>query len=93
MAYATSLPWAFSFNNTSAGYILIYPGVQIKSVKGNTLQPDTNFNQKRPYLGIKAVPVHAQIEGCVPQSDQSRCDRAVSLHPADNTRGAFDKYR
>jgi hypothetical protein len=72
---------------------LVHPGVKIKSIESNPLLPDTNFNQIRPYLGIKAVPVHAQIERRVPQSDQSRCDSAVLLHPADNTREAFGKYR
>jgi hypothetical protein len=45
---------------------LIHPGIQIKPVKCNTLLSDANFNQIRPDLGVKAVPVHAQIEGRVP---------------------------
>jgi hypothetical protein len=53
---------------------LIHPGVQIKPVKGNTLLSDANFNQIRPHLGVKTVPVHAQIEGRVPQPDQSWCN-------------------
>jgi len=59
---------------------LIHPGIQIKPVKGNTLLSDANFNQIRPHLGVKTVPVHAQIEGRVPQSDQSWCDGAGLLH-------------
>jgi len=80
-----------------AGLILVHPVVQIKPVKGDALLPDANFHQIRPDLGIEAVPVHAQIEGGVPQSDQSWCDRTGLLHArgycigllcsGDNTRG------
>jgi hypothetical protein len=59
---------------------LIHPSVQIKPVKGNTLLSDANFNEIRPDFGVKAVPVHAQIKGRIPQSDQSWCDRAGLLH-------------
>jgi hypothetical protein len=38
---------------------VVYPGIQIKAIKGNTLLSDANFNEIRPYLGIKAVSVHA----------------------------------
>jgi len=55
---------------------VVYPGIQIKAIKGNTLLSDANFNEIRPYLGIKAVSVHAQIEGSVPETDQSWSDRA-----------------
>jgi hypothetical protein len=42
-----------------AGLIVVYPDIQIKAIKGNTLLSDANFNEIRPYLGIKAVSVHA----------------------------------
>jgi hypothetical protein len=48
---------------------LIHPGIQIKPVKSNALSSDANFNEIRPHLGVKAVPVHAQIEGRIAQSD------------------------
>ena len=59
---------------------MVYPGIQIKAIKGNTLLSDANFNEIRTYLGVKAVPVHAQIEGGVPETDQSRSDRAGLFH-------------
>ena len=59
---------------------MVYPGIQIKAIKGNTLLSDANFNEIRPYLGVKAVPVHAQIEGRVPEADQSWRNRAGLFH-------------
>jgi hypothetical protein len=59
---------------------LIHPGIQIKPVKSNALSSDADFNEIRTHLGVKAVPVHAQIEGRILQSDQSWCDRAWLLH-------------
>jgi hypothetical protein len=45
---------------------LIYPDVQIKAVEGNTLFADLNFNKIRTNLGVKAVPVHPNIERRIP---------------------------
>ena len=59
---------------------MVYPGIQIKAIKGNTLLSDANFNEIRPYLGVKAVSVHAQIGGRVPEADQSWSDTAVLFH-------------
>jgi len=59
---------------------LIYPGIQIKAIKGNTLLSDANFSQIRSCLGVKAVPVHAQVGGCVPEADESRGDGGVLFH-------------
>ena len=56
---------------------MVHPGVQIKAVEGNALFADLNFNEIRTNFSIKAVPVHAQIEGRVPQPDQSWCDGAM----------------
>jgi hypothetical protein len=50
---------------------LINPGIHFKPVKGNVLSSDANFNEIRSDLGVKAVSVHAEVEGRVPQSDQS----------------------
>jgi hypothetical protein len=59
---------------------VVYPDIQIKAIKGNTLLSDANFNEIRPHLGVKAVPVHAQIEGRIPEAEQSWGDRAVLFH-------------
>jgi len=59
---------------------LVYPGIKIKAIKGNTLLTDANFNDIRSDLGVKTVPVHAQIGWCVPEAEQSWCDTAVLFH-------------
>jgi len=45
---------------------MVHPGVQIKTVEGNPLFADLNFKKIRTNFSVKAVPVHAQIEGRVP---------------------------
>jgi hypothetical protein len=49
---------------------LIYPGVKIKAIKGNTLFADWDFNEIRSDFRIKAVSIHAQIERRIPESDK-----------------------
>jgi len=63
-----------------AGDILTSPGVQFKSVEGDALFADTDFDEIRAYLGIKAVAVHTQVTGCVAEADQSRRDTVVLFH-------------
>jgi len=57
---------------------MIYPGVQIKAVEGNTLCANPDFNETRSDLGVEAIPVHSQIEGRVPQPDQPWCDGVMA---------------
>jgi hypothetical protein len=49
---------------------LIHPGVQFKSVKGDTLFADGDFREMGPDLVIEAITVHAHIEGGIPESDE-----------------------
>ena len=59
---------------------MVHPGVQIKAIESNALFADLNFNEIRTNFSIKAVPVHAQIGGRVPEAKQSWCDTAVLFH-------------
>jgi hypothetical protein len=52
-----------------AGFILLYPSVQIKPIKSNALLANGNFREIRPHFLIETVAVHPQIEGGVPQPD------------------------
>jgi hypothetical protein len=54
-----------------AGFILIHPGVQIKSVEGDALLAYRDFNEIGANFPVEAVAVHANIEGCVPESDKA----------------------
>lgn len=59
---------------------MVYPGVQIKAIEGNTLLSDAYFRQKRTHLGVKSVPVHAQVGRGVPEADQSWDDGGRLFH-------------
>jgi hypothetical protein len=48
------------------------PGIEVKAIKGDTLFADGNFGETRPNDGIEPIPIHAQVQWCVPQPDQPR---------------------
>jgi len=55
-----------------AGFILLHPSVQFKSVKGDTLFANRNFSDVLSYFSVETVPVHAEIERSIPQPDEPR---------------------
>jgi hypothetical protein len=57
-----------------AGLILIHPGIEIKSIEGHPLLPHGDIDHVRTDLGIEAILVHPEVEGRVPQPDQSGID-------------------
>lgn len=59
---------------------MIHPGVQFNSVKGDALLADPDFGDLRPYLGVEAVAVHAQVEGRVTQPQQARQEAGLARH-------------
>lgn len=61
----------------TAGLILLHPGVHFKSVKGNALFANRNLCQLVSDFPVKAVAVHPQVSGGIPEAYQSRQD---SLH-------------
>ena len=61
---------------------MIYPGVEFKSIEGDTLFADADFNEIRPYLGIEAVAIHAEVARRIPKANQSRSGRWRMLHLA-----------
>jgi hypothetical protein len=63
-----------------AVHILIHPGIQFKSVKGDALFPDRYLGQPGPDLSVKAIPVHAQVAGRITEADQARRDRFKLSH-------------
>jgi len=44
-----------------AGLIVVHPGVQFKPVEGNALPADTDFSDSRPYFGVEAIAIHAEV--------------------------------
>ena len=51
---------------------MIYPGVQIKAVKGSPLLTDRNHREARTHLRIKAVAVHTEVAWRIPEADEAR---------------------
>lgn len=51
--------------------MVLDPGVQVKTVEGDALVADGNFNEIRAYFSIEAIAVHPQVERRVPQTDQA----------------------
>jgi hypothetical protein len=52
-----------------AGFILIHPGVEVKSIEGHPLLPHTDLDDVRTDLRVEAVLVHSEVEGRIPQPD------------------------
>ena len=48
---------------------MIYPGVQIKPIKGDTLFTDRNFDEIGPDFAVKPIFVHTHVTGSIPQPD------------------------
>lgn len=60
----------------TAVLILLRPGVQFKSVKGNALLADGDLSQVPPHLTVESVLIHSQIAGRIAQTNKSRDDRS-----------------
>jgi len=50
---------------------LLYPGIQVKPVEGDTLLTDGDLGEVRAYFGIEAITIHAKVKGRVSQPNQS----------------------
>jgi len=48
-----------------AGLIVVHPSVQIKPVETDSLPANGDLSEEGSDLGVKAVPVHSQIECCI----------------------------
>ena len=55
-----------------ARLILVYPGIQFKSVESNPAATDRDFGEVGPYLSIEAISIHAEVEWCIAKADESR---------------------
>jgi len=54
-----------------AGFILIHPDVQIKSIEGDALLAYRNFNKIGANIPVEAVAVHSNIGRRVPEPDKA----------------------
>jgi hypothetical protein len=55
-----------------ASLMVLGPCIEVKSVKGDPLSSDRDYSYVRAHIQVKAVFVHAEIIGSIPQSDESR---------------------
>jgi hypothetical protein len=53
-------------------FIIVYPVIQVKSIKRHALFTDRDFGEMWPDFGIEAMAVHTEIVGSIPQTDQTR---------------------
>jgi hypothetical protein len=60
---------SFPCGTPVAGDIFIEPVVQFKAVEADALRTDGNFGEVRADLGVEAVPVHAEVERGVAETD------------------------
>jgi hypothetical protein len=68
------VPWLSPFcrGTPVARDIVCHPGVEFKSVEGNSLSTDRDGGEVGAYLGVEAVAIHAEIIRRVPQPDDAR---------------------
>jgi len=55
-----------------AALIVVGPGIEVKTVEGDSLRADGDHVQERTNVAIEAVFVHAEIGGRVAQSNEAR---------------------
>jgi hypothetical protein len=55
-----------------AALIVVRPGIEVKAIKGHSLRTDRDRAKEGTHVTIEAILVHAQVRGCVAQSDEAR---------------------
>ena len=51
---------------------MLYPAIEFKPIESDALFADADFDEKRAYLGVESVAVHAEVAGCIAEANQSR---------------------
>jgi hypothetical protein len=55
-----------------AALIVVGPGIEVKAVESDPLGADRDHGQGGAHVAIEAVLVHAEIAGCIAESNESR---------------------
>jgi hypothetical protein len=58
-----------------AALIVVRPGIEVKAIEGHSLRTDRDRAKEGAYVAIEMIFVHAQVGGCVAQSDEARQER------------------
>jgi hypothetical protein len=54
-----------------AALIVVRPCIEVNAIEGDSLDADTQREDAGAHLPVETVLVHAEIGGCVTQSDQA----------------------
>jgi hypothetical protein len=82
-----------------AALIVVGPGIEVKTVEGDSLRADRDDGEERTNVAIEAILVHAEIGGRVAQPNEARQERRglgeMARSPWERTRRGriFDHRR
>lgn len=60
-----------------AALIVVRPSIEVNAVEGDSLDADAQSEDAGADFAIEAVLVHAEVAGCVAQSDEARGRRGM----------------
>ena len=49
--------------------IVVDPGVEFKAIESDALRSYSHLGDKRPYFGIEAIAIHAEVARCIPEAE------------------------
>ena len=55
-----------------AALIVVRPCIEVNAIEGDSLDADAESEDDGAHFAVEAVLVHAEIGGCVAQSDKAR---------------------
>ena len=54
-----------------AALIVVRPCIEVNAIEGDSLNADAEGKDARAHFAVEAVLVHAEVGGCVAQSDEA----------------------
>ena len=60
-----------------AALIVVHPCIEVNAIEGDSLDADAQGENARPHLAVEAVLVHAEVRGCIAQSNEARWWRGM----------------
>lgn len=60
-----------------AALIVVRPCIEVNAVEGDSLNADAQGEDARAHFAVEAILVHAEVCGCIAQSDEARERRGV----------------
>ena len=60
-----------------AALIVVRPCIEVNAVEGDSLNADAEGEDAGAHFAVEAVLVHAEVRGCVAQSDEARRQRGM----------------